>query len=93
MPCHTSSKNILDANINAAGIVDDRKRPLFRATGITNYLTNGERIEVAQRMIGHSRTRKRPGSTTGATMTSAWARWRKIGGPSWTAHRYSDCII
>ena len=26
----------------------------FRATGITNYLTNGGRIEVAQRMAGHS---------------------------------------
>jgi integrase/recombinase XerD len=26
----------------------------FRATGITDYLTNGERIEVAQRMAGHS---------------------------------------
>lgn len=26
----------------------------FRATGITDYLTNGCRIEVAQRMAGHS---------------------------------------
>src|SRR5580658_10366038 len=26
----------------------------FRATGITDYLTNGGRIEVAQRMAGHS---------------------------------------
>jgi len=26
----------------------------FRATGITGYLTNGGRIEVAQRMAGHS---------------------------------------
>jgi integrase/recombinase XerD len=26
----------------------------FRATGITNYLTNGGRIEVAQKMAGHS---------------------------------------
>jgi integrase/recombinase XerD len=26
----------------------------FRATGITDYLTNGVRIEVAQRMAGHS---------------------------------------
>jgi site-specific recombinase XerD len=25
----------------------------FRATGITDYLTNGGRIEVAQRMAGH----------------------------------------
>ena len=26
----------------------------FRATGITDYLTNGGRIEIAQRMAGHS---------------------------------------
>jgi integrase/recombinase XerD len=26
----------------------------FRATGITDYLTNGGRIEVARRMAGHS---------------------------------------
>jgi integrase/recombinase XerD len=26
----------------------------FHATGITDYLTNGRRIEVAQRMAGHS---------------------------------------
>jgi integrase/recombinase XerD len=26
----------------------------FRATGITDYLTNGGRIEVAQRMAAHS---------------------------------------
>ena len=29
----------------------------FRATGITDYLTNGGRIEVAQRMAGHSNTK------------------------------------
>jgi integrase/recombinase XerD len=29
----------------------------FRATGITDYLTNGGRIEVAQRMAGHSNAR------------------------------------
>ena len=26
----------------------------FRATGLTDYLSNGGRIEVAQRMAGHS---------------------------------------
>jgi integrase/recombinase XerD len=26
----------------------------FRVTGITDYLTNGGRIEVAQKMAGHS---------------------------------------
>ena len=29
----------------------------FRATGITDYLTNGGRIEVAQRMAGHSNSK------------------------------------
>ncbi len=96
MPCHHKLENYLDAYIEAAGISEDRKGPLFRAaigktkqlskrpmsrtdvwymirrraadaeietaigchtfraTGITDYLTNGGRIEVAQRMAGHS---------------------------------------
>lgn len=41
----------------------------FCATGITDYLTNGGRIEVALRMAG-PRTLKLQASTTGATMTS-----------------------
>lgn len=36
----------------------------FRATGITDYLKNGGRVEVAQRMAGHSNA-KPPGSMTG----------------------------
>jgi site-specific recombinase XerD len=96
MPCHHKLEAYIDAYIDAAGIEDDRKRPLFRAaigktkklakgrmsridvwymvrrravdagvetpirchtfraTGITDYLTNGGRIEVAQKMAGHS---------------------------------------
>jgi site-specific recombinase XerD len=96
MPCHHKLEAYLDAYIEAAGIENDRKGPLFRAaigktkrlgqgamsrvdvwymvrrraaaggietpigchtfraTGITDYLTNGGRIEVAQRMAGHS---------------------------------------
>jgi site-specific recombinase XerD len=96
MPCHHKLEAYLDAYIDASGIEDDRKDPLFRAavgktrklgqgamsrtdvwymvrrraadagietaigchtfraTGITDYLTNGGRIEVAQRMAGHS---------------------------------------
>jgi integrase len=96
MPCHHKLESYLDAYIEAAGIEDDRKGPLFcaaigktktlgpgamsrtdvwymvrrraadagietaischtfRATGITDYLTNGGRIEVAQKMAGHS---------------------------------------
>ena len=45
----------------------------FRATGITDYLTNGGRIEVAQRMAGHANA-KLPASMTGATMISAWGK-------------------
>src|SRR5262249_42319522 len=37
-----------------AGIDTSIRRHTFRATGITDYLTNGGRIEVAQRMAGHS---------------------------------------
>jgi site-specific recombinase XerD len=48
----------------------------FRATGITDYLTNGGWIEVAQRMAGHSNA-KTTASTTGATTTSAWAKLRE----------------
>jgi integrase/recombinase XerD len=28
----------------------------FRATGITDYLSNGGRIEIAQRLPGHAKT-------------------------------------
>ena len=96
MPCHHKLESYLDAYIEAAGIDDDRKGPLFRAaigrtgklseravgrtdvwymirrrasdagietkigchtfraTGITDYLTNGGKLEIAQRMAGHS---------------------------------------
>lgn len=96
MPCHHKLEEYLDAYIEAAGLAEERKGPLFRAaigktrklgpgamsrtdvwymvrrrasragietaigchtfraTGITDYLTNGGRIEVAQRMAGHS---------------------------------------
>ena len=37
-----------------AGIATPIGCHTFRATGITDYLTNGGRIEVAQRMAGHS---------------------------------------
>jgi site-specific recombinase XerD len=96
MPCHHKLESYLDAYIEAAGIGDDRKGPLFRAalgrtgnlsnrplsrtdvwymvqrraadakletsigchtfraTGITDYLSNGGKLEIAQRMAGHS---------------------------------------
>jgi len=37
-----------------AGIKTRIRCHTFRATGITDYLTNGGRIEVAQRMAGHA---------------------------------------
>jgi integrase len=45
----------------------------FRATGITDYLTNGGRIDVAQRMAGHSNA-KTTGYTIGVMTISAWAK-------------------
>ena len=92
MPCHHKLEAYLDEYIKAAGIVEERKEPLFRAalgrtgqlspralsridvwymvrrraadsgletaigchtfraTGITDYLTNGGKLEIAQRM-------------------------------------------
>jgi integrase len=38
----------------AAGIETPIGCHTFRATGITDYLQNGGRIEIAQRMAGHS---------------------------------------
>jgi hypothetical protein len=40
-----------------------------RATDITDYLTNGGRLEVAQYAWPGTQARKRLGFTTGATMT------------------------
>ena len=36
------------------GIVTPVNCRSFRATGITTYLTNGGRLEIAQRMAGHA---------------------------------------
>lgn len=45
----------------------------FRATGITEYLRNGGKLEIAQRMANHESART-TGSTTGAAMRSASMR-------------------
>ena len=39
----------------------------FRGTGITEYLRNGGKLEVAQQMANHESAAP-PGSTTGATI-------------------------
>src|SRR5215472_17690697 len=51
----------------------------FRATGITDYLTNGGRIEVARRRWPVTRTRKPQADMTGEMMISASARLRGLG--------------
>jgi integrase len=52
----------------------------FRATRIADYLTNGGRIAIAQRMAGHSNGKGDRPLTTGATMIyQAWARWSGSG--------------
>ncbi len=107
MPAHHNAEAYLDAYVQAAGLADQKREPLFRsavgktrvlstqrmtrhaalkmiqrraleaeintpvcchsfrATGITNYLTNGGTLEKAQRMACHERPR-RPNSTTDA---------------------------
>lgn len=41
----------------AAGIRTRISAHSFRATGITNYLQNGGKLEVAQQMAGHESSR------------------------------------
>jgi hypothetical protein len=43
-----------DSGAITTGLPESTCCHTFRATGITDYLTNGGRIEVAQRMAGHS---------------------------------------
>lgn len=99
MPCHHSLEAALDDYLQAAGIADDKKAPLFRsargrtgqisdkpmsqsdvyrmlqrralacgldtricchtfrATGITTYLKNGGKLELAQQMANHESAR------------------------------------
>jgi integrase/recombinase XerD len=92
MPTHHNLDSYLEAYVEAAGIAQDRKGPLFRtvrgksllqqdvhrmirqraaaagiqteigchtfrATGITAYLKNGGKLEVAQQMAAHESSR------------------------------------
>ena len=50
----------------------------FRATGITDYLTNGGRIEVAQRMAGHSNA-KTTGLYDRRKTILVWGKSRGLG--------------
>ena len=55
-PYYTNFADITSGKVHAAdaGIETAIGCHTFRATGITDYLTNGGRIEVAQKMAGHS---------------------------------------
>jgi integrase/recombinase XerD len=61
MPTHHNLDSYLEEYIRAAGIAEDRKSPLFRTTrgrsGITAYLKNGGKLEIAQRMAAHESSR------------------------------------
>jgi hypothetical protein len=46
----------------------------FRATGITEYLRNGGRLEIAQQMANHESART-PGFVTGTTIRCRLTRW------------------
>ena len=50
MPCHHNLETYLDAYITAAGIATKIGCHTFRATGITEYLRNGGKLEIAQQM-------------------------------------------
>jgi integrase/recombinase XerD len=50
----------------------------FRATGITDYLTNGGRIEVAHRMVGHSNA-KTTGLYDRLKAILVWEKSRGLG--------------
>jgi len=50
--------NMVRRRAAGAGIESAIGCHTFRATGITDYPTNGGRIEVAQRMAGHSNAKR-----------------------------------
>jgi integrase len=45
---------MVQRRVGETGIETEIGRHTFRATGITDYLTNGGRLEIAQHMAGHS---------------------------------------
>jgi site-specific recombinase XerD len=64
---------IVRLRAKAAGIETRIGNHTFRATGITTYLKNSGRLEVAQHIANHESPR-RPNSTTGAKMIFLWTR-------------------
>jgi integrase/recombinase XerD len=51
----------------------------FRATGITDCLTNAGKLEVAQRMAGRTQTQRHPGYTIAAAMRFRSTKWSGSG--------------
>ncbi len=116
VPAHHKLEEFLDAYLEAAGMWEQKKGPLFRttqgktkkltgkrmtrrvayemvrrratdagietaigchtfrATGITNYLTNGGTLEKAQQLANHQRAPGRQNLTTTATISSPLMR-------------------
>jgi hypothetical protein len=62
----------VDRRLRQAGIGSGAGNRSFRATGITNYLKNGGKLELAQRMAAPARAR--PLCMTGAGMGFPWAK-------------------
>jgi integrase/recombinase XerD len=56
MPAHHNLDNYLDEYI-AASIRTRTRCHTFRATGITAYLKNGGKLEIAQQMAAHESSR------------------------------------
>jgi integrase len=57
MPAHHNLDNYLEEYIAAAGIRTRIGCHTFRATGITAYLKNGGKLEIAQQMAAHESSR------------------------------------
>jgi integrase/recombinase XerD len=48
---------MIQAGLRQAGLQQHYSADSFRAAGITNFLTNGGSLEVAQRIAGHADSR------------------------------------
>ncbi len=65
---------MIQRRARAAGLKTKISAHSFRATGITTYLQNGGKLEIAQQMAGMSQ-RALPGFMTGAMTPSRSMRW------------------
>jgi integrase/recombinase XerD len=63
----SDSYRMIRRRAKAAGIQTKIGNHTFRATGITAYLKNGRKLEIAQQIAAHESSRT-PGCMTAATM-------------------------